>query len=343
MKTGVVLSSVAHAAILGFAMVSIGAPKPLPALEVEALPIELVSISEFTRNVKGDRKATNENPPAPKETQRQVSLPAARTVGDAAKDTEVQAEKEAPAPPVEKTEAPTPTPKPEPVKEPEPPKAKPEPKPPEPAPPEPKAAEAEPEPPKPEPKTDIAMLLKENQPVAEPTETQADPDVLKLPDQVAAPKARPTRPAPEAAPAKETDATKKATVNKAETSGGGAKASTKEKAGLGTKKGATSGKLSQSTIDAVRGRLSGCWNVAALSGHPDAAKMRATVDFKLNRDGTIDGRVRPKTSGTDGPTRAILAVAVRSAIESCAPYNLPADKYDTWKEFTVNFSLADML
>ena len=131
MKTGVALSSVAHAAILGFAMVSIGAPKPLPTPDVEALPIELVSISEITRNVQGDRNATAEEPPAPAPTQRQVSVPAARTVGDQAKDTDVQAEKESPAPPVETTEAPTPPPAPEPVERPDPPKAEPAPTPPE--------------------------------------------------------------------------------------------------------------------------------------------------------------------------------------------------------------------
>ncbi|MEN0040434.1 MAG: hypothetical protein AAF764_03760 [Pseudomonadota bacterium] len=340
MKAGVAFSSVAHAAILGFAMVSVGAPKPLPTPDVEALPIELVTISEITRNVQGDRDASAEEPPAPAPTQRQVSTPEARTVGDQTRDTDIQAERESPAPPTEKTEAPTPTPAPEPAERPEPVSA-PEPTPSEPAPPQPKQAEPTPAP---EPEKDIAMLVEENQP-PQPSETEADPDVLKLPDVVAAPKPRPPRPAPqaEAKPAKKTDATEKATVNKTETTGGGAKASTQKKAGLGTKRGSTGGTLSQSEKDAVRGRLEGCWSVADLTGHPDAATMKARVDFKLNRDGTLDGRVRVRASGTDRSTRAIFSVRVRSAIEACAPYKLPADKYDNWKEFTVNFSLADML
>ena len=33
----------------------------------------------------------------------------------------------------------------------------------------------------------------------------------------------------------------------------------------------------------------------------------------------------------------------RSNSKRCAPYKLPADKYETWADVTVNFSLADML
>ena len=78
--------------------------------------------------------------------------------------------------------------------------------------------------------------------------------------------------------------------------------------------------------------------------HPDAQKMRAKVEFKLTKSGDIDGRVKVKVTGTDRGTSATLAVNVRGTIQECAPYsNLPAEKYETWKDMVVNFSLQDML
>ena len=346
MKAGFTVSVLAHVAILTGAVVSLAAPTPLPVIEVEALPIDIVPFEDLTKSVTGAKEAEISKEPAPKQTKRppKPKPEPAENVGDTDVDKKVEAPKEAPKPPVEKTEAPTPQARPEPVKKPTPV-------------PIPELAE------KPKPKTDIALLTKQNElPEPEP-EKPAEEAFEKLPQKVARPKVRPSPQKPQPAETNERKnedqpkpenkktaekkptkkVTKKAVVNKEESSKGGAKRS-KKQAAKGVRKGNSSSKLAQSEIDAVRGRLEGCWNVGALSGHPDAQKMRAKVEFKLTKSGEIDGRVKVKVTGTDRGTRATLAVNVRGAIQECAPYNnLPTEKYDTWRDMVVNFSLQDML
>lgn len=326
MKAGFLTSSLFHVGVLGYAMVSIAAPKPLPVPQVEALPIELVTIEAITKSVAGDRTAKVETPPAPKPSTRPEPRPEAVNAGNTANDQAADATQATKAPPVEETKAPAPEPAPRPEPEPQPK-------------PEPVAKPAPATEPVPQEKTDIAMLVEKNQPTPEPTEPAPDPEVLKLPDRVSAPKRRPKR--PPVKKADDRDVKEKAVVNRETANAGGAKAA-KKPAGLGTKKG-TAAKLAQSEIDALRGRLETCWSVADLTGHPDAASMRAQVIFKLTRSGDIDGRVKVKVSGTDRATKATLAVRVRAAVSECAPYALPPEKYETWSEVQVNFSLADML
>jgi len=340
MKAGFTSSILVHGAVLAWGVVSLAAPPSLSVPDVEALAIDIIPFETITKTIKGDKKADPDKKPAPKITKAPPKIEQAINVGDTDVDTKVEAPKTEKAPPVEKTEAPAPEPRPEPVK-----KSTPVPTP--------QLA------PKPKPKTDIALLLKKSESLdAEKPKEEA---FQKLPDKVIAPKQRPTKPKPETAETnkrketkkvttaktkptkkKKTDATKKAVVNKAKSTGGGAKRSTKKTA-LGAKKSNNSSKLAQSEIDAVRGRLEGCWNVGDLSGHPDANTMRARVTFNLTRGGDIDGRVKVKVTGTNRGTKATLAVRVRAAIAECAPYNLPQEKYDTWSEVVVNFSLRDML
>ncbi|MEE9375064.1 MAG: hypothetical protein V3V04_01880 [Rhizobiaceae bacterium] len=328
---------IAHIAVLTWGMVSLASPPPLRAPDVEALPIDIIPIESITKTIKGDKKADPAKKPAPKKTKLPPKIKQAVNIGDTKNDTKAKAPKVQKTPPVEKTEAPVPVERPAPQK-----KSTPVPTP--------KLA--------PKPKTDIAMLLKKSE-ALEP-DKPAEEAFKKLPQTVAAPKQRPTKPKPETAQTtkrkevkkvtskktkktkKKSDATKKAVVNKTKSSSGGAKRS-KKKTALGAKKSNNSTKLAQSEIDALRGRLEGCWSVGDLTGHPDADKMRAKVTFKLTRAGTIDGRVKVKVSVSDRGTKATLAVRVRAAVTECAPYELPKEKYETWRDVVVNFSLRDML
>lgn len=355
MKTGITISAAAHVLVLAGAMVSLASPTPLSAPDVEALPVDIIPIETLTKSVEGEKTAPKEDAPAPKPTVEPPKQPEAVNTGNTDNDTKAEAKREAPEPPVEKSEAPTPA-------------SRPEPKEPTPVP----TPELAPEP---EPKKDIAMLLKDTPPEPEPTEESQE--ALTLPEKVATPKKRPAAPQPERAKTDERkkeqelaearekaeaeekrkqedaklkaaekkkadDARKKAVVNKAEAAAGGAKRSTKKES-LGTKKGNNSTKLAQSEIDALRARLEGCWSAGILSGNPDAAKIRAQVKFKLTRAGDIDGRVKVKVTGGDRQAKAAFAISVKSAVNECAPYKLPADKYETWADVVVNFSLADML
>jgi colicin import membrane protein len=234
-----------------------------------------------------------------------------------------------------------PDPKPEPVKEPEP----------KPEPPKEKAAEQQPQP---EVKPDA---------VAEAIAAEQPTEAVQLPDAAPAPDARPQpRPAPaETAkapdrknadkPVKEASARPQskdkefdadaisALLNKQKASGGGAKRSS-EQASLGGDKSTGGAKLSQNEMDALRQKRGGCWSIPA--GVDDAAALKVSVRFQLDRSGMLQGRPQVVAGGAaSGPGRTAAESAVR-AVQKCAPFNLPADKYDTWAEVVVNFDPSDM-
>ena len=52
---------------------------------------------------------------------------------------------------------------------------------------------------------------------------------------------------------------------------------------------------------------------------------------------------RHPPAGGDSRENRTFAGSARRAVRGCAPYKLPADKYDTWADVVVNFSLKDML
>ena len=63
MKTGLTISAAAHAAVLLWAIVSIG-PRLMEATPTESMPIDLVPTSEFTKLTAGSQKGKVE-PPKP--------------------------------------------------------------------------------------------------------------------------------------------------------------------------------------------------------------------------------------------------------------------------------------
>ena len=143
MKAGVVASTILHAVVLTWGLWSLSAPDPLEVSNTESLPVELVSVEDFSQAVAGDKKAKPADTPAPKPTETPQKLPMpAEHVGDNETDlatpptpverpkpTEQAAAAKAAEPPAQE---PTPEPKPEPTPPPPPePKAAPAPTPPE--------------------------------------------------------------------------------------------------------------------------------------------------------------------------------------------------------------------
>ena len=76
-------------------------------------------------------------------------------------------------------------------------------------------------------------------------------------------------------------------------------------------------------------------------GTEDPDVQKVTVLLTLNPDGTLAARpvVEKKAAGTMGDIAAERAVR---AVIRAAPYNLPDDKYQAWKEVRVNFDPKDM-
>ena len=300
-------------------------------------------------SVDTDKPATPEARPTPVEET--AAPPPAPEPKEQVKTEDVPKPKEEPKPVPTTEVAPVPQPrqevKPEPVKEPTPEPAEQAEPVPEPV----KEKAAEPEPEKPDA---VAEAIAAEQPAAE---------AVKLPNAAPAPERRP-KPQPAEAeiaktperknadkPVKEASSKQKsedkefdadaisALLNKQKASGGGAKRSQKQ-ASLGGERSTGGATLSQNEMDALRQKLGGCWSIPA--GVDDAATLKVSVKFQLDRSGMLQGRPQVVAGGAaSGPGRTAAESAVR-AVQKCAPFNLPAEKYDTWAEVVVNFDPSDM-
>jgi hypothetical protein len=70
-------------------------------------------------------------------------------------------------------------------------------------------------------------------------------------------------------------------------------------------------------------------------------ELRTTIHVAFNRDGSVvdtpqvieSPAGRYSTAGPDAVVRAVLR---------CAPYKLPAEKYDTWREIEFTFDPVDI-
>lgn len=351
MKTGLTTSVVLHAAVLGFGLVSLGAPKPFEMMDVESLPVDIIPIEQLTQIQQGDKKAPMNETPTPKATEKAETIPDAEKVGENKVDTDKKATPEVTQKQVEAATMPesAPQPEPKPVEQPtpEPPQAQPEP-------PAATATEATPEP---EPKQEVAPdPVEEAIAAAEP-----DPNAVQLPSEAPRPEAKPKPPQAQTAKAPEKKETQKpareaankpksedkefdadevaALLNKEKASGGGAKRST-QTASLGGDRTTGGTKLTQSEMDALRGQVQRCWNIPA--GAADAQNLRVSVQFKLDSSGALEGSPQIISGGGSSGVERAAAEAARRAVSRCAPYTLPADKYDAWADVIVNFDPTEM-
>lgn len=369
MKAGLTTSVILHAAVLGFGLFTLRAPAAYDVADVEALPVDIVPVESITQIQEGDKKATMREKAAPTPTERPDVVPDAQKTGENSVDTDKPPTPEAKPKPVETATAPAPAPTPKEQPKPEDvPKPKEEPKPvpaTEIAPKEQPRQEVKPDPVKEPPKQETEKAEPQPDtpdPVAAAIEASKPEETVKLPDTAPAPAARPKPQTAQAETAKAPDhkaadrpaerASSRpksedkalddriaALLNKEKASGGGAKRST-EQASLGGEKNTGANKLSANEMDALRQALGRCWSIPA--GVDDAETLKVSVRFRLDRSGELEGRPEVIRGGApSGPGRTAAESAVR-AVQKCAPFNLPAAKYDTWAEVVVNFDPSDM-
>lgn len=290
MRPGLAVSSVGHAVILGWGLLTF-APNPLEAPLTEAMPIDLVSIEDITRTRQGKRDA-----PKLEEIK-----PQAEKIEEPKKAPEV--EKKAEKKPEIKPTAPPP-----PAEEPK--------------------QEAKKEAPKSDPIKDlIAKDAKEQAkeqkktPPKKETPKQAEkkqPPVKQRnfnPDQIAAllDKREPQR-----------------------------QHSTAEQVSPLASLGVNSGnapRLSQSDIDALRAQIQACWNPPVGAENAQDLVVRVRVQFR--KDGTLLSEPVLLNRG-GSPYFQVAAESAMRAVRRCAPYTLPAAKYDLWKDVEVTFDPRDM-
>lgn len=367
MRAGLATSVTLHALILGWGLVNLSAPDAFDVDDVEALPIELISIEELTQIQEGAKDAPKDGPASLEPTEPPVSDPDAVNVGNQEKDQSTPETETQKAAEVEEARLPDPVdvplPRPSPREEPKP------------------VVEETPEPestpateiaPVPEPKEEVtpdpveeAIAAADPEPAPEPVE-----EFVELPSELPTPEARPEPPKPvetaetseETAPAQtaktperkieenqqsqsaaQQEETKEkadevaSLLNREQGSGGGSKANNQQ-ASAGGEKTTSGNTLTQSEMDSLRGQIQACWSVPANAQGEDGLKV--SVQFQLSQGATIEGKPRVTTSSGN---RQLDESAVR-AVARCGAkgFQLPADKYDSWRDVVVNFDPSEM-
>ncbi|MEP3276986.1 MAG: cell envelope biogenesis protein TolA [Stappiaceae bacterium] len=346
MRVGLIASAIGHVTVLFWGVIAFPGVQPHDPEPLDILPVELVPIDEISTERLGTRNATViEEKAAPAPTPK-VSEEAAE-IPNKEKPREVKATAPNPAPEPEQVAAlpPEPVAEPEPAPEPTPPppstpvrEAIPEPTPeptpaPEPTPvaepapePEPEPvpqAEKQPEPPKPEPEEKVA----EQTPPA-PLPASAVPRTKpKAPKR---PKTVQTASKPKEEKFNANDIA--ALLNKVEPSGGANQAST-DPGSLGTNEGRTNVALTQSELRAFLNQIAPCWSPPV--GARGAESILIKVQIQLSQDGKVT-LARVSNSNASGLFNA-AAFSATSAVRACAPYTLPVEKYEAWRDIIITF------
>ena len=103
--------------------------------------------------------------------------------------------------------------------------------------------------------------------------------------------------------------------------------------------------LTISELDAIRRQIERCWNVPA--GAKDAQDMVVEIHVDMNPDRTVlRAEYVNRGKVNSDPFYRTMAESAMRAILRCGrdqPLQLPPDKYDTWRSFTLTFNPRDML
>jgi TolA protein len=90
--------------------------------------------------------------------------------------------------------------------------------------------------------------------------------------------------------------------------------------------------IAATLLDALTSKVRECFNVPAAARDVD---ISVPVHFTLSPDGNVTS---VHADATSDPIAAATASAAVSAVKGCEPYQLPPDKYDLWKEVTLDFN-----
>ena len=103
--------------------------------------------------------------------------------------------------------------------------------------------------------------------------------------------------------------------------------------------------MTMDLTDALRNAITPCWNPPVGAPHPE--RLVVTFELFLNPDGSVAQPPQLAASSAamaaSDPFVRAAAEAARRAIYTCAPYKLPADKYGTWRDITIDFDPRKML
>lgn len=329
MRTGLFISLALHVAVLLWALAELPSASESAREETPSVPVDVVSVEDYTRIKAGTRDGDTEAPAA----------------AEKPSETPVESDKESPAEPDRKAVAPPP---PQPPSQEAPERAEPaEPEPapvpvpaeeatPEPAP-APESADSGPPPPKPLRAPPAPRTAKKR---VSPTEDPAK-RTAEAPEK---PRAEPPPSPPEQPePQQEFNPDRiAALLDRTPTSASRQQAAMDDPPAAAPAQGEAAGQdrsLSISEIDALRARISQCWIPPV--GGMDARSVRVSLRLRLNPDGTLLRHPEVLNSQDSRFFQAAADSALR-AVWKCQPYRLPDEKYASWSDMVLHFDPREM-
>jgi hypothetical protein len=347
MKLGATLSASMHTAVIAWAMLNLSGPPPHVTLQDEGIEVDFASL-EPAEKAKGEKKAEVDPKPEPQPTKRPEKIEDAKNAGDANEDDKSrkgeltdkpldtlkadaapEANRVINAPEIREVPITDPNLRESPVLT-----------------------------------NEVAGLNEQKIEIAEEPKTDAGPEAaetagedLKLPEKVPVPKIA-ERPKPKTPETKErkkpeeeqqrqtaASTEKKANVtdrisdllNKQKDTESGAKRQTKV-ASIGDETGKEAPKLTKGEYDALKGRVGQCWT---LPQFVDQENLRISLLMRMSRDGFMAEIVSIEVTGA---AKAEHVEPIKSGLQRSLDQRncdfsdvLPRDKYDTWKDVSVNF------
>ncbi|HMF68697.1 MAG TPA: hypothetical protein VK602_13945 [Phyllobacterium sp.] len=101
---------------------------------------------------------------------------------------------------------------------------------------------------------------------------------------------------------------------------------------------ASAGSPSKDTLNEIQRSIQSNWaRPEDSSAYPN---FIVTVKFHLNRKGEIEGSPVITASGASPAMQGVAIASVRRSVLRAAPYKLPPEKYENWKDVEVVFHLG---
>jgi hypothetical protein len=92
---------------------------------------------------------------------------------------------------------------------------------------------------------------------------------------------------------------------------------------------------------ALQSQIAQCWSPPVGAPHPE--RLVVTFELFLNSDGSVAQPPQLAANSSGDPYMRAAEEAARRAIETCAPYKLPADRYSAWRDIEFTFNPATMV
>lgn len=102
---------------------------------------------------------------------------------------------------------------------------------------------------------------------------------------------------------------------------------------------ATSAEVRKSIDVSIKSAIAPRWNSCTVSGF-EVAQLKTVVRFRLTQSGGLAGFTSVSTSGQNDSNKSQVQrhqECAKRAIELAAPFDLPADSYEYWQNYTLDF------